>query len=157
MTVSTIYGSGDAEYEDFFRNLQWRYPGRVCSCFGYVNELSRKIYSGSDIFLMPSKSEPCGLSQMIALRYGTVPVVREVGGLKDSIHDSQDGNGNGFTFRNYDTWDMVGAVNRAIGGYWNRDGWVKLIWRAMTSDYSWDRSANDYINVYNDAMRQPNP
>lgn len=152
-----ILGSGDAEYEDFFRNLQWRYPGRVCSCFGYVNELARKIYSGCDIFLMPSKSEPCGLSQMIALRYGTIPVVREVGGLKDSIHDSMDGYGNGFTFRNYDTWDMVGAVNRAIQGYWNRDGWVKLIWRAMTSDNSWDRSANDYINLYNDAMCQPNP
>lgn len=147
-----ILGSGEKEYEDFFSYIQRKYPGRACCCHGYVPELARKIYAGSDIFLMPSKSEPCGLSQMIALRYGSIPVVREVGGLKDSIHDSQDGYGNGFTFRNYDTLDMVNALRRAINGYWNRDGWRQLVYRAMTSDNSWWRSAGDYINVYRDTI-----
>ncbi len=96
-----VLGSGDWEYESFFREMQDRYPGRFCACIGYVPELSRKIYAACDIFLMPSKSEPCGLSQMIALRYGAIPVVRETGGLKDSIRDSGDGQGNGFTFYTY--------------------------------------------------------
>ncbi len=147
-----ILGSGDKEYEDFFRHMQWKYPGRVCACIGFIPELARKIYSGSDIFLMPSMSEPCGLSQMIALRYGTVPVVREVGGLRDSIHDSLDGQGNGFTFSKYEAYDMVQAVKRAVNGYWNRDGWKKLMHRCMMSDNSWARSANDYINVYSDTI-----
>lgn len=147
-----ILGSGEQEYEDYFSYLQDKYPGRVCCCHGYIPELARKIYAGSDIFLMPSKSEPCGLSQMISLRYGTIPVVREVGGLKDSIKDSQDGHGNGFTFSNYDTYDMVCAIKRAINGYWNRDGWNKLVVRAMNCDNSWSRSAGDYINVYRDTI-----
>ena len=147
-----VLGSGDKEYEDYFHSLHNRYPGKVCFCPGFVPELARKIYAGSDIFLMPSKSEPCGLSQMIALRYGSVPVVREVGGLRDSIHDSQDGYGNGFTFKNYDAHDVHYALTRAINGYWNRDGWRQLVYRAMTSDNSWNRSANDYINVYRDTI-----
>lgn len=147
-----ILGSGEQEYEDFFSYIQYKYPGRACCCHGYIPELARKIYSGSDIFLMPSMSEPCGLSQMISLRYGTIPVVREVGGLKDSIQDSQYGDGNGFLFRNYDTYDMVCALKRAINGYWDREGWKKLMYRAMTSDNSWARSANDYINVYADTI-----
>ena len=149
-----ILGSGDAEYEDFFRNLQWRYPGRVCSCFGYVNELARKIYSGSDIFLMPSKAEPCGLSQMIALRYGTIPIVREVGGLRDSIQDSGTGEGNGFTFADYDAMAMLGCIRRAIAGYWQRDGWKILVQRAMRSDNSWAKSATEYINLYKEVMNE---
>ena len=101
---------------------------------------------------MPSKAEPCGLSQMIALRYGAIPVVRETGGLKDSIHDSLDGWGNGFTFSKYEAADMVGSLKRAIGGYWNKDGWKKLVCRAMQSDNSWARSAGDYLNVYQDTV-----
>ncbi len=147
-----ILGSGDTEYENYFRDVQFRYPGRVCACIGFIPELARKIYSGTDIFLMPSKSEPCGLSQMIALRYGTIPVVRETGGLRDSIFDSMDGHGNGFTFKNYDNLDLKNAVSRAINGYWNREGWVNLMQRAMSSDNSWARSANDYINVYSDTI-----
>ena len=114
-----ILGSGDWEYESFFKAMQEKYPGRMCACFGFVPELSRKIYAGSDIFLMPSKSEPCGLSQMIALRYGSIPVVRETGGLKDSISDSGDGVGNGFTFQTYNARDMLYAVSRALEGYRN--------------------------------------
>lgn len=147
-----ILGSGDKEYEDFFNMLAWDYPGRVSFCKGFVPELARKIYSGADIFLMPSKQEPCGLSQMIALRYGTIPVVREVGGLKDSVFDSADNYGNGFTFKNYDIADMCNAVKRALAGINDDWGWHQLMWRAMMSDNSWDRSAQDYINVYNDTL-----
>ena len=147
-----ILGSGDKEYEDYFNYMQAKYPGRLCFCHGFVPELARKIYSGADIFLMPSAQEPCGLAQMIALRYGTIPVVREVGGLKDSVFDSADNYGNGFTFKNYDTADMVNAVRRALWGIHDDAGWHQLMWRAMMSDNSWDRSANDYINVYNDTL-----
>ena len=147
-----ILGSGDKEYEDFFNMLAWDYPGRVSFCHGFVPELARKIYSGADIFLMPSKQEPCGLSQMIALRYGTIPVVREVGGLKDSVFDSADNYGNGFTFKNYDIADMCNAVKRALAGINDDWGWHQLMWRAMMSDNSWDKSAQDYINVYNDTL-----
>ena len=147
-----ILGSGDEEYEQFFRDMHWKYPGRLCFCQGFVPELARKIYAGADIFLMPSKQEPCGLSQMIALRYGTIPVVREVGGLRDSVFDSADGYGNGFTFANYTTDDMLHAVRRALNGINDDSGWHQLMWRAMMSDNSWDRSAQDYINLYNDTL-----
>lgn len=149
-----ILGSGDWEYETFFKEMQNKYPGRVNASFGFVPELSRKIYAGSDIFLMPSKSEPCGLSQMIALRYGTIPIVRETGGLKDSIHDSGDGKGNGITFKNYDAMDMINAVKRALQGYYNKDGWNILVKRAMQSDNSWGRSANEYIKLYRNMLKE---
>ena len=144
-----VLGSGDWEYEQFFKEMQAKYPGRFVLCLGFVPELARKIYAGSDIFLMPSKSEPCGLSQMVALRYGSIPVVRETGGLKDSITDSGDGKGNGFTFQSYDTQDMLNSVHRAIYAYnESKDGWKILIKRAMECDNSWGRSANEYIRLY---------
>ena len=149
-----ILGSGDWEYETFFREMQNKYQGRLNASFGFVPELSRKIYAGSDIFLMPSKSEPCGLSQMIALRYGTIPVVRETGGLKDSIHDSGDGEGNGITFKNYDPMDMMNAVKRALEGYKNKEGWDILVKRAMQSDNSWGKSANEYIRLYRNMLKE---
>lgn len=148
-----ILGSGDFEYESLFRNMQDKYLGRLVACQGFVPELSRKIYAGSDIFLMPSRSEPCGLSQMIALRYGSIPVVRETGGLKDSIQDSGDGNGNGFTFQNYSSGDMVYAVQRALTGYENKEGWSILVERALKSDNSWGRSANEYIRLYKQLLK----
>ena len=147
-----ILGSGDKEYEDYFRYMQDKYPGRICSCIGFIPELARKIYAGADIFLMPSKAEPCGLSQMIALRYGTIPVVREVGGLRDSVHDSLDGVGNGFTFRNYDTADMLNCVIRALHAYENKEGWQILTERAMRCDNSWDKSAEEYIKLYQETL-----
>ncbi len=149
-----ILGSGDWEYESFFRSMHERYPGRLCACHGFIPELSRKIYAGADIFLMPSKAEPCGLSQMIALRYGTIPIVREVGGLRDSIQDSGTGSGNGFTFANYDAMDMLGCIRRAIAGYWQRDGWKILVQRAMNSDNSWTKSATEYINLYKEVINE---
>ena len=148
-----ILGSGDKEYEDYFNYMQAKYPGRLCFCHGFVPELARKIYSGADIFLMPSAQEPCGLAQMIALRYGTIPVVREVGGLKDSVFDSADNYGNGFTFKNYECADMQLAVRRALWGIQDDQGWHQLMWRAMMSDNSWERSAQDYINLYNDTLK----
>jgi starch synthase len=149
-----ILGSGDWEYENFFKEMQNKYAGRLCACFGFIPELSRKIYAASDIFLMPSKSEPCGLAQMIALRYGAIPVVRETGGLKDSIQDSGDGQGNGFTFRNYDPGDMIYALSRALEGYQNQEGWDILVERAMKCDFSWGRSANEYIRLYRELMKE---
>ncbi len=148
-----ILGSGDWEYESYFKDLQERYPGRVCSCFGFVPELSHKIYAGADIFLMPSKSEPCGLSQMTALRYGCIPVVRETGGLKDSIRDSGDGKGYGFTFKSYTADDMAFAVKRAIKGFGDKAGWTILVKRAMACDFSWGHSANEYIKLYRSMMK----
>jgi starch synthase len=148
-----VLGSGDWDYENYFKDMQKRYPGRLCACFGFIPELSHKIYAAADIFLMPSKSEPCGLAQMIALRYGTIPVVRETGGLKDSIQDSGDGKGNGFTFRSYDSGDMYDAVMRALKGYKNRPGWKILVKRAMACNFSWGRSANEYIHLYRDLIK----
>ncbi len=143
-----ILGSGEWTYENYFREMQQRYPDKFVYCAGFVPELARKIYAGADIFLMPSKNEPCGLSQMVACRYGTIPVVRETGGLKDSIHDCGDGFGNGFTFATYNANDMLGAINRAIGAYRAKTDWPLLIDRAMRSDFSWGRSANEYIRLY---------
>lgn len=148
-----ILGSGDWEYETFFKEMQGKYPGRLCTSFGFLPELSRKIYAASDLFLMPSKSEPCGLSQMIALRYGAVPIVRETGGLKDSIQDSGDGEGNGFTFQTYESGDMLQAIHRALEGYRNPEGWKILRERAMKCDFSWGRSANEYIRLYRELIK----
>lgn len=149
-----VLGSGEWEYESFFKEMQAKYPGRFNASFGFVPELSRKIYAGADIFLMPSKSEPCGLSQMIALRYGTIPVVRETGGLKDSIQDSGDGEGNGFTFKTYNSEDMLYAIKRALAGYADAEGWKILMQRAMQCDNSWGRSANEYIKLYRGLVKQ---
>lgn len=143
-----VLGAGDWEYEAFFKSLAAAFPDKVGIRFGFVPDLARKIYAGSDIFLMPSKSEPCGLSQMVALRYGTVPVVRETGGLKDTVSDSGDGEGNGFTFKSYDAYDMLDAIRRALGAYSDRVYWAKLVERAMKCDNSWGKSAREYISLY---------
>ena len=144
-----ILGSGDKKYEDFFKNIQFKYPGKVNASFGFIPELSHKIYAASDIFLMPSLYEPCGLSQMIAMKYGSIPIVRETGGLKDTVKDSLDGKGTGFTFKNYDSYDMKKAITRALEGYKNQQGWQTLMTRAMNQDNSFNKSAQEYINLYN--------
>ncbi|MGN1080820.1 MAG: glycogen synthase GlgA [Acutalibacteraceae bacterium] len=143
-----VLGSGDFEYESFFRYLKNKYPDKVGLKIGFVPSLARKIYAGSDIFIMPSKSEPCGLSQMIALRYGSVPVVRETGGLKDTVRDSMDGEGNGFTFANYSGEDLRFTLHRAVDSYGDREGWNILARRCMECDNSWSRSAGEYIKLY---------
>lgn len=148
-----VLGSGDWQYENYFRELTDRYPDKIGVRIGFVPSLARKIYAGTDIFLMPSKSEPCGLSQMVALRYGTVPIVRETGGLKDSITDSGDGEGNGFTFKTYNAHDMLGAIHRGLGAYWNKEYWPTLVDRAINCDFSWGRSANEYIKMYKQLLK----
>ena len=149
-----LLGSGDWQYEEYFKEMAARYPQQVAIRLGFVPELSKKIYAGSDMFLMPSKAEPCGLSQMIALRYGSIPIVRETGGLRDSIHDSQDGEGNGFTFANYNAHEMLYTIRRAIEGYQNKKGWKILVKRAMECDNSWGKSANEYIKLYNALLKE---
>ena len=148
-----VLGTGEAQYEDFFSYLAYKYPGQVGVRLAFIPALARKIYAGSDIFIMPSKSEPCGLSQMIALRYGTVPIVRETGGLKDSVHDSMDGEGNGFTFADYDSEQLYNACKRAYEGYQDKEGWKVLVKRAMKSDCSWSVSAKEYIRMYEDCLQ----
>lgn len=148
-----VLGSGDWQYESFFRDMAGKYPDKMGVRIGFVPTLARKIYAGADLFLMPSKSEPCGLSQMVALRYGTVPIIRETGGLRDSITDSGDGQGNGFTFKSYNAHDMLGAINRAVGAYYNREYWPTLVQRALECDFSWGKSANEYIKMYNKILK----
>lgn len=148
-----LLGSGDWQYENFFKEMAAKYPEKVGIEIGFIPALARKIYAGADIFLMPSKSEPCGLSQMVALRYGTVPIVRETGGLRDSITDSGDGQGNGFTFKTYNAHDMLGAIRRSLGAYDNREYWDGLVVRAMECDYSWGKSANEYIKMYKEILK----
>lgn len=148
-----ILGSGEWVYENFFRELQSQYPDKFCYCAGFVPELARKIYAAADIFLMPSKSEPCGLSQMVACRYGTLPVVRETGGLKDSIRDCGDGEGFGFTFKTYNADDMLYAIDRALGAFEDKETLATLRKRCMTQDFSWGRSANEYIRLYRSLIK----
>lgn len=142
-----LLGTGDSAYENYFNDLARRYPGKVVSIISFNSDLSRKIYSGADLFLMPSKSEPCGLSQMIASRYGTVAIVRETGGLRDSITPYGAG-GNGFTFRDYNAYDMLYVINEAFGVYRNPEEWDKLVQRAMTTDFTWEKSAKEYERLY---------
>ena len=146
-----VLGSGDAGYEDFFRWSAGQYPGRMAVRIGYDEGLSMAIYAGADLFLMPSRSEPCGLSQMIAMRYGTVPIVRETGGLKDSVHpyEAWRDAGTGFTFANYSSADMLHVIREAVSLY--RDdpaAFARLRLRAMEQDFSWDRSAGEYLKIY---------
>ena len=148
-----VLGSGEWVYENFFREIQNKYPEKFCYCAGFVPELARKIYASADIFLMPSKSEPCGLAQMVACRYGTLPIVRETGGLKDSIIDCGEEGGFGFTFKTYNADDMLAAIDRALGAYANKPDLKLLRERCMTQDFTWGRSANTYIRMYKDLMK----
>ena len=142
-----LLGTGDSTYENYFSDLARRYQGKVVSIISFNSDLSRKIYAGADLFLMPSKSEPCGLSQMIASRYGTVAIVRETGGLRDSITPYGAG-GNGFTFHDYNAYDMLYVINEAIGVYHNKDEWKALQQKAMRTDFSWAKSATYYEGLY---------
>ena len=119
----------------------------------FNSDLARKIYSGSDMFLMPSKSEPCGLSQMIASRYATVPIVRETGGLYDSIKPEGNG-GNGFTFASYNAYDMLYVIRTALECYRNKEYWNELMHRAISTDFSWDKSATEYKAMYCSVLNQ---
>ena len=147
-----ILGKGDSAYENYFSDLARKYVGKLVTIIAFNPDLSRKIYSGADLFLMPSKSEPCGLSQMIASRYGTVPIVRETGGLYDSIKPVGNG-GNGFTFANYNAYDMLYVIREAINCYHNKEFWPELVKRVMNVDFSWQRSAKEYEKVYGEMLK----
>ena len=145
-----LLGCGDAELEKFFRELAGRHPGMVCSWLEYNKSVSKKFYAGADMFLMPSQSEPCGLAQMIASRYGTVPIVRACGGLADTIkpYNEYDGTGNGFSFPNYNAHDMKNVINYALSVYFDAPKWKALVKNVITADFSWNVSAKKYIEIY---------
>lgn len=143
-----ILGKGEVGYENFFNHIAYCYKGKCVSIIAFNQDLSRKIYSGADIFLMPSKMEPCGLSQMIASRYGTVSVVRETGGLNDSIKAYTGNNGNGFTFHDYNAHDMLYVINEAIRTYKDKSTWKDVQHRAMTTDFSWKNQSKEYEKLY---------
>ena len=146
-----LLGTGDRGYEDWFKELAWRFPNKASINIRFSNELAQRIYAASDIFLMPSMFEPCGLGQLIAMRYGTIPVVRETGGLKDTVvqFDRSDvDKGNGFLFYEYNAHEMMYAIKRALAAYGNLREWRQLVFTAMHSDFSWKRSAKEYENLY---------
>ncbi len=145
-------GNGDYEYERFFSESAAAYKGRASVTLGFDIPLSHRIYAGCDVFLMPSKSEPCGLAQMIAMRYGTIPVVRSTGGLRDSVRDFAGENGNGFDFFAYSSDDMLNALYRAAHDFFDRTLWQKHMLAAMKCDYSWRVSANEYITMYREIL-----
>lgn len=145
-----ILGSGESQYENFFSDLCARHPGRVGTYIGFEPALSQEIYAGADAFIMPSKSEPCGLAQMVACRYGTPPIVRETGGLRDSIHDSTMGEGNGFTFAGYNAHELYVACCNAQNAYYDKENWKNLVHHCMECDFSWDVSAKSYEGLYNE-------
>ena len=150
-----LLGTGEDHYQRLFAELKMKYPQQTAANIGFNVELAQKIYAGSDIFLMPSRFEPCGLSQMISLRYGTIPLVRSVGGLADTIEDynPETDTGNGFSFKPYQAQELLNTIRRAVDIYrQNPELWQSLVNRAMKSDFSWERSAEEYVEIYRKAI-----
>ncbi len=150
-TQFVIIGTGEQRYENMFRHYQWKYPDRVSANICYSDELAHKLYAAADTMLMPSLFEPCGLTQLIALRYGTIPIVRETGGLKDTVvpYNEFDGSGTGFSFANYNGDEMLGAINYSKAVYYDhRAEWDKMVIRGMEADFSWNSSARQYEGMY---------
>ena len=146
-----VLGTGEERYENMFRHFDWKYGNKVSANIYYSEAMSHKIYAGCDAFLMPSMFEPCGLSQLMALRYGTIPIVRETGGLKDTVkpYNEFEGTGTGFSFKNYNAHEMLGIIRYAEQVYYDRKReWNKLVDRAMAEDFSWSVSAKKYQDMY---------
>lgn len=150
-----VLGTGDQEYEDWFKGLAWRFPNKTSINICFDDTLAHQIYAAADMFLMPSNYEPCGIGQLIALRYGCVPIVRETGGLKDTIkpYDKYTNNGNGFTFVNYNAHELLYAIKKALGEYEDMNVWNTIIRNAMRADYSWSESARQYRDLYTGLLR----
>ena len=148
-------GTGEERWQTLLQTAAERHPEHVRAFFTFNNPLAHRIYAGVDVLLMPSRFEPCGLNQMIAMRYGAVPLVREVGGLADTVHDfdPRTGAGNGFTFREYETQALYTAIVRAVETWKHREVWRRLQTRGMTTDFSWARSARQYVDVYRRALK----
>jgi starch synthase len=149
-----LLGTGEEPYEKFFGEIGISHPGRAVASISFSDPLSRKIYAGSDVFLMPSLSEPCGLSQMLALRYGSIPIVHATGGLKDTINDFGGECGNGFNFQSEQAKDMLDAIHRAYTDFQDKAKWDHHVQIAMGCDFSWGRSANEYIRLYKQLLGQ---
>ncbi len=149
-----VLGIGEQRYHELFQKLAARFPEQVAIFLTFNAEIAQRIYAGSDMFLMPSRFEPCGLNQLIAMRYGCVPIVRSVGGLADTVqeYDPKTGAGNGFTFAKYDAWELFAAIVRALEVYRFKDIWQTLQQRGMEADHSWHASAMRYVDVYRDAL-----
>lgn len=146
-----ILGTGDCMYENMLKSAAARYQGKLSLNLCFSREMASQIYAASDIYLMPSKSEPCGLSQMLAMHYGAVPIVHETGGLKDTVTPFNYGTGEGlgFTFQSFDKFDMLDAINRALDVYYNKtDAWERVVRNDMTADFSWDNPAAEYMALY---------
>jgi starch synthase len=151
MPVQLVFlGSGEKKYEDFLRWAAATYPNKVAAYIGFNNELAHLITAGSDMYLMPSRYEPCGLNQMYSLNYGTVPIVRKTGGLADTVHDYHESEqqGNGFSFWDYTPYALFTSVQRALALYYQKAAWREVVQRGMEEDFSWQHSARQYIEVY---------
>jgi starch synthase len=151
-----LLGSGEPRYETAWRDLAARHPTRIGVRIGFDEGLAHLIEGGADLFLMPSRFEPCGLNQMYSLRYGTVPVVHRTGGLADTVRDvdARSGTGTGFVFREYSGRALLAALTRGIEMFENRPGWRRIQKAGMREDFSWDASARDYVEVYDRAIRR---
>ncbi|MBN1483355.1 MAG: glycogen synthase [Chloroflexia bacterium] len=156
-----LLGTGDQRYHELFQQIQQRYPERVSAFLTFNAPLAQKIYAGSDMFLMPSRFEPCGLGQLIAMRYGSIPIVRSTGGLADTVQDlePETGFGNGFSFQHYSAMALYGSIIRALENYKYEDTWRRLMAKVMSADYSWSASARKYVDLYRRALaaRTPRP
>ena len=152
-----VLGTGDYWYEETFNNLQYRYPDKVSANIKFDNALAHKIYAATDMFLMPSLFEPCGLGQLIALRYGSIPIIRETGGLKDTIspYNKYTGIGNGFGFKNFNSNELMQMIEYALTIYGEKDAWNNIIRQAMDSDNSWEKSAIQYKLLYEEIVKRP--
>ncbi len=150
-----VLGTGDEKYENLFRHLAYVYPGRLSANIKFDSDLASKIYASADMLLMPSKSEPCGLAQLIAMRYGTLPIVRETGGLFDTVPaiNTETLEGRGFTFKVYNAHDMLDAVRRAVEFYYDKEKYTKVVKNIMKYDSSWKVAAKKYINVYSEIIQ----
>ncbi|MFA5577605.1 MAG: glycogen synthase GlgA [Tissierellaceae bacterium] len=145
-----VLGTGDKEYEDIFKHFQWKYPDKVSSRIYFNERESHLIYAGADIFVMPSMAEPCGISQLISLRYGTLPIVRETGGLKDTVipYNRFTGKGNGFSFQNFNAHELLNSIRLALNLYEDKGIWNEIMIQAMESKNDWEESSKEYIEIY---------
>jgi starch synthase len=150
-----LLGDGDKSTEKHFDTLQKKYPDQIGMFFGFDKELAHLIEAGSDMFIMPSRYEPCGLNQMYSMRYGTIPVVRATGGLDDTVEDyAGTGKGTGFKFDKYDGKELLKAIHRAIKVFQQPEEWKKLMRNGMAKDFSWEHSAKHYVNLYKELLKQ---
>jgi starch synthase len=148
-----VLGTGEKEYHDLFTRAMKKHPDKLAVALRFDNGLAHLIEAGSDMFLMPSRYEPCGLNQLYSLRYGTVPIVRATGGLADTVEDFNGTAGTGFVFERYDSRELLNAVQRAVAAYANEADWLKIMKAGMVKDFSWEASARKYLQTYRSVLK----